>query len=40
MFFRNTESENVERELLVVVSPEIASGSAQLPKLPTDGAGK
>ena len=36
VFFRHTDTESVERELLVVVSPEIIEGSAAMPKLPTD----
>lgn len=36
-FFTNTQTENVERDLLVVVSPEmIDGGSTTLPRLPTD----
>ncbi len=38
MFFSNTITETVDRELVVVVSPEtIEGGSASMPKLPTDG---
>ena len=35
-FFTHSDNESVERELLVVVSPEIIEGSASMPKLPTD----
>lgn len=36
-FFSNTENETTERELMVVVSPDVlAGGSAQMPELPTD----
>jgi len=36
-FFTNTRTENVERDLLVVVSPELVEAAATtLPALPTD----
>ncbi|HYM80486.1 MAG TPA: pilus assembly protein N-terminal domain-containing protein [Candidatus Limnocylindria bacterium] len=35
-FFSNTRTEKVDRELMVVVSPEIVEASATTPKLPTD----
>ena len=37
LFFSHTASESVDRELLIVVSPEILGNvSSQMPKLPTD----
>ncbi len=35
-FFTHTQTDKVERELVVVVSPELLSASATLPVLPTD----
>ncbi len=37
MFFSHTETNAVDRDLLVVVSPEMMDASASMPKLPTDG---
>ena len=38
LFFSTTKTETVDRELLVVVSPELVeAASTTLPKLPTDG---
>ena len=38
LFFSTTKTETVDRELLVVVSPElIESAATVMPKLPTDG---
>ena len=38
MFFSNTITQSVDRELMVVVSPEtIEGGSVSMPRLPTDG---
>jgi pilus assembly protein CpaC len=35
-FFTNTKTEDVERELMVVVSPEMIEAATKMPKLPTD----
>lgn len=35
-FFSNTSVDNTERELLIVVSPEIVTPAAEAPRLPTD----
>jgi len=35
-FFSNTSVQNVERELLVVVTPELVEATSQAPALPTD----
>lgn len=37
LFFSYTKTETVDRELVIVVSPELIESSGSMPKLPTDG---
>lgn len=37
LFFSHTETNSIDRDLLIVVSPEMIDASASMPKLPTDG---